>query len=199
MPAEESVSTTDISLLHRVGRDERDESAWRAFVDQYGYRIYAWCIRRNLQPVDAEDVTQEVLLKLAKYLGSFDYDPSQSFRGWLRRVTENALNDFAQQRRETTTDDSLVRCILEMEAGEGLLEQLVEAFDLEIMEEAVRRVRKRVSEKRFRVWHRMAREGAKGADVARELNMKLVSVYTARSRIQQMIRDEIQRVNDAGI
>ena len=86
MHTDASVSSTNVSLLLRIRHDERDESAWRDFVEIYGYRIYHWCLNRKLQPNDAEDVTQDVLVKLARKLGSFDYDQSQSFRGWLARA-----------------------------------------------------------------------------------------------------------------
>ncbi len=45
-----------------------------------------------------DDVTQEVLLRLAQKLGTFQYDPSRSFRGWLKTVTQNALADFLADR-----------------------------------------------------------------------------------------------------
>ena len=53
---------------------------------------------RGLQPADAEDVTQDVLLRLSRALKMFTYDPSRTFRGWLRAVTLHALNDFAAER-----------------------------------------------------------------------------------------------------
>lgn len=35
-------------------------------MDRYGSRIFNWCIASGVQPQDAADVTQEVLMKLAK-------------------------------------------------------------------------------------------------------------------------------------
>ncbi len=206
MRTDESVSATDVSLLLRLRRDERDETAWRDFVELYGYRIYKWCLNRNLQPTDAEDVTQNVLVKLARKLGSFEYDPAQSFRGWLRRVTENALNDFYRERVETPAGSAIVGHLYDAEARTELIDQLEDAFDLELMEEAIRRVRTRISEQRFTVWQRMSREGARGAELAKELEMKIASVYTARSQVNAMIRDEIaslekrefDRLNEVG-
>ncbi len=81
-----SESSTDLSLLSRV-RDAADHDAWREFVTRYGRRIFGWCRGWGLQEGDAEDVTQNVLLQVAKQMRNFRYDPTGRCRSWLRRVT----------------------------------------------------------------------------------------------------------------
>ena len=76
---------TSPTLLGRVGKDPGDQVAWAAFVACYGPKIRGWCRQRGLQPADAEDVTQDVLLRLSRALKTFTYDPSRTFRGWLPR------------------------------------------------------------------------------------------------------------------
>jgi RNA polymerase sigma factor (sigma-70 family) len=51
------------------------------------------------QPSDADDVAQEVLLKLLTAMKKFRYDPSRSFRAWLKTVTQNAWKDFVASPR----------------------------------------------------------------------------------------------------
>ena len=92
---------TSPTLLWRVGNNSGDHAAWEAFVARYGPKIRGWCRQRGLQPADAEDVTQDVLLRLSRALKTFTYDPSRTFRGWLRSVTQHALSDFAAERRRT--------------------------------------------------------------------------------------------------
>ncbi len=48
----------------------------------------------GLQDADAEDVAQEILLKLARKLRDFSYNPESSFRGWLKTVAHHAWRDF---------------------------------------------------------------------------------------------------------
>ena len=72
---------------------------FRDAVERHRHKVYSNCYYTLGNREDAEDVTQEVLLKLAKHLGQFQYDPSQSFRGWLRRVTENAITDYVRRHR----------------------------------------------------------------------------------------------------
>ena len=110
-------SVTSLSLLHRIQASRNDENAWREFVVRYGTRIYEWCVNRKLNPDDAEDVTQDVLLKLARNFEKFEYDPAQSFRGWLRRVTENAIKDFirSQANRDQARGGSTIVALMAQE------------------------------------------------------------------------------------
>ena len=94
-------STTHVSLLLRLGHDPSDQAAWEEFVDRYGAKMHSWCRAWALQEADAEDVTQAVLAKLAALLRRFSYDPSQSFRGWLRTLVNNACRDCMADRRRT--------------------------------------------------------------------------------------------------
>src|SRR6266487_1159865 len=86
--------TTCPTLLARLRHDPSNESAWEEFVEHYGRHIYRWCRQWKLQDADAEDVTQDILVKLTQKLRAFTYDPSRSFRGWLKTVAHHAWRDF---------------------------------------------------------------------------------------------------------
>src|SRR5436305_12682871 len=103
-------SHTSPTLLGRLRQSPTDQEAWAAFVDRYGPKIYAWCLHWQMQKPDAEDVTQTVLLKLARKMASFAYDPGKSFRAWLKTVTRHAWNDMQEARGAGTlgTGDSQV-------------------------------------------------------------------------------------------
>lgn len=93
--------TTQPTLLSRL-RDMEDQSAWREFDDRYRELILRYCRRKGLQPADAEDVRQMVMLNLARQLGSFRYRPELGrFRGYLGRTVGNAIHRyFRRPRRE---------------------------------------------------------------------------------------------------
>src|SRR4051795_8064238 len=96
---EAPLPTTRVNLLTQLRQDPSDQAGWDELVERYGRHIYRWCRQWKLQDADAEDVTQEILLKLTQKLRSFAYDPSRSFRGWLRTVAHHAWRDFEDSRR----------------------------------------------------------------------------------------------------
>src|SRR5262245_21625738 len=105
---------TSPSLLERLRSCPRDEVAWDEFVRRYGPRIYRWCRRWGLQPADLHDVTQEVLLALARQMADFAYDPRGSFRAWLKTVTYRTWRRFVTDRQRTPRAGGAgVRALLE--------------------------------------------------------------------------------------
>ena len=92
-------SGTRVTLLGRLRRDPTNQAIWAEFVEHYGTKIFTWCRKWNLQEADAQDVTQNVLLKLADKMRTFHYDPSRSFRAWLKTLTHHAWSDFLESRQ----------------------------------------------------------------------------------------------------
>lgn len=192
-PEDAHEGTTSVSLLSRLQKDEDD--AWVVFVDRYGSRLNQWCLMRGLQPADSEDVTQNVLVKLARNMKSFQYDPKLTFRGWLRRVTENAVIDFQREQRARHEVSQLAEARDLFESNEerdDLLTRLGEAFDLEILEHAMDRVRRRVEPQRWQAWKMTAQDLKPGREVAEELQMPIATVYAARYQVQKLISEEVQ-------
>jgi RNA polymerase sigma factor (sigma-70 family) len=189
--------TTRVTLLTRLGQDPTDQAAWDVFVERYGRHIYRWCRQWKLQDADAEDVTQDILLKLAQKLRHFAYDPSRSFRGWLKTVAHHAWRDFVDSpcRARAAAGDSQVWGLMQtLEAREDLIQKLQEAFDHEILEAAKVRVRLRVAPHTWEAFRLVALENLPVAEVASTVQMQVAMVYVAKSKVQKMLREEIQRL-----
>src|SRR5262249_55089790 len=155
-----------------LGQNPTDQQAWAAFVDRYGPKIYAWCLHWQLQTADAEDVTQTVLLKLARKMAGFTYDPSKSFRAWLKTVTRHAWTDLQEERKAGTTgagDSQVLQVLASVEARDNLEARLEREFDNELLEEATKRVRLRVAPAKWEVFRLLALEGLSGAEVAQQV------------------------------
>jgi RNA polymerase sigma-70 factor (ECF subfamily) len=175
-------------------RDPLDQAAWNDFVERYGSTIYRWCRTWGLKEADAEDVTQEVLLKLARNMRNFVYDSTGSFRGWLKTLAYRAWCDFLDGRKRATagSGDSAVLALLEsVKARDDLSRQLDEEYDRELLEQAMKRVRLRVEERTWKAFQLTALEGRPGVEAAAELGMRVGTVYVARSKVQKMLQDEI--------
>jgi RNA polymerase sigma-70 factor (ECF subfamily) len=172
-----------------------DRSAWDEFVTRYRPLLTGWVRHWGLQEADAEDVAQTVLLRLAVKLRVFVYDQSQSFRGWLRTMVRNAWVDFlAEHLKETREPGDPLRVLEDQAVGDDLEHRLAEMFDLELLEEATARVRERVEEKTWEAFHRTSTQGEATQDVARALATTAGNVFRAKSKVRQMLQEEIRRL-----
>jgi RNA polymerase sigma-70 factor (ECF subfamily) len=194
MAGDDSEMSTRISLLLQLRQVPADERAWSEFVDRYGRLLLGWCRQWRLQPADAEDVSQNVLLKLGQYLRSFVYDPGRRFRGYLRTMAHNACKDYleSKHRAVAASADAGVHAVLDsVEARDDLALRLEAAFDLERLELAQARVRERVESHTWDAFRLTALESKSGADAAAILQMQVGTVFKAKSKVQQMLREEI--------
>jgi RNA polymerase sigma-70 factor (ECF subfamily) len=190
-------SRTSASLLGRLGGNPNDAAAWEEFVRHYGAKILQWCRRWKLQEPDAQDVTQSVLLKIARRMRTFRYDPTQSFRGWLKTLTRAAWYDWLaeQDRPDRASGESGVRELLRTVEGRDDLERkLEEEYDRELLEAAACRVRLRVEPQTWEAFRLMAYEGLSGAEVAARLGMKIGAVFVAKSRVQKLLQQAIREL-----
>ena len=115
----------------------------------------------------------------------------------LRTVTENAVKDFVKSlndRKVGAGGSAILQKLAQVEATAELEKRLQDAFDLELADEAMRRIRSRVSEDRWLAWQMTSQERLTGAEVAARLNMKVVSVYTVRNQVQKLIREEVAKL-----
>jgi RNA polymerase sigma-70 factor (ECF subfamily) len=188
---------TSVTLLARLRDTPADQAAWCQFVARYGRKIYGWCRHWGLQEADAEDVTQEVLLKLSAKMQDFSYHRTGSFRAWLKTLTHHAWQDFATSRRRAgaAAGGSAARDLLHtVEAREDLLARLGEEFDRELLEAAAARVRQRVQPHTWDAYRLTALEGLSGAETAQQLGIKVATVFVAKSKVQSMLQEEIARM-----
>jgi RNA polymerase sigma-70 factor (ECF subfamily) len=188
---------TRVTLLARLRQHPADQAAWAVFVECYGRHIYRWCRQWKLQNADAEDVTQDILVKLSQKLRDFAYDPSRSFRGWLKTLTHHAWRDFVDchRRAQAGAGGGQVGELMQtLEAREDLVQRLQEAFDHELLEAAKVRVRLRVAPHTWEAFRLLALEGLPVAAVAATVQMQVAMVYVAKSKVTKLLQEEIQKL-----
>jgi RNA polymerase sigma factor (sigma-70 family) len=194
----ESAYGTHPSLLGRLGNDPNDPEAWQAFVNRYGGLLYRWCRQWKLQECDAEDVTQNILLRIARQIRTFQYDRKRRFRGWLRVVAQAAWCDWLddQNRVDKGTGDSAVFKFLNLvEARDDLLKSLNSEFDLELLEMASVQVRLRVDPVTWEAFRLQAYDGLSGAETATRLSINLGSAFVAKSRVRKMLQEIVRELD----
>lgn len=83
-----------------------DAHAWETLVAIYHRRIYAHCYRFTGSHAEAEDMTQDIFVKLYCNLSSYDMGRG-SFYHWLQNVTRNHLVDYFRRSRVARFSTSL--------------------------------------------------------------------------------------------
>jgi RNA polymerase sigma factor (sigma-70 family) len=194
MPEKATDSATSTSLLQRLQHAPADQAAWAEFVRRYGARIRAWGRRWGLQEADAQDVSQDVLRKLVRAMQTFRYDPAKRFRGWLKTVAHHAWQDLVRGRRLITGDDPLQS----LAARDDLTAGVEAAYERELLEQAMDRVRPRVQPHTWEAFRLTAIEGLSGAEVAARLTMPVTSVYKAKSNVQKLLETEVRDLDGGG-
>ncbi len=186
---------TSPTLLGRLRQSPADQDAWQAFMDRYGGMIDRWCRSWGLQPADIDDIRQNVLLDLAKQMANFQYDATRSFRAYLKTICRRTWCDYCKNRREMGSGSSSFFVILKsVQAEEQFVTEFEEEWNRELLEMAMREVRGRVQEHTWRAFEGMTREGLSGAEVAERLGMKVGAVWVAKSKVQKMLQDTVQRL-----
>jgi RNA polymerase sigma-70 factor, ECF subfamily len=95
-------SSVNINLVRRCLAG--DSAAWEEIVRAHNRRIYNICYRFTNSPDDAEDLTQEVFIKIYRTLNSYDLDKG-AFTTWITTITRNLLVDhFRKSKLDRMTD-----------------------------------------------------------------------------------------------
>jgi RNA polymerase sigma factor (sigma-70 family) len=89
-----------------AGHDADAAAAWQApswdeIVVQHSARVYRLAYRLTGNPHDAEDLTQEVFVRVFRSLST--YTPG-TFEGWLHRITTNLFLDQARRKAKIRFD-----------------------------------------------------------------------------------------------
>ena len=197
---------TRISLILRLASAE-DADSWREFASNYAPAVFAIARRRGLQPADAEDFVQELLLAVARAAGRWQADANRArFRTWLFRIARNLLADHFRHAKRAALMMARERHAAEateLTDPPAYAAEIQEEFELEyrraLFHRAAALVRLRVSDLTWDAFASTAIDATPAVAVSQRLGMSVGSVYVARSRVMKMLRSEIERMEaDSG-
>ena len=83
-----------------------DAAAWEEIVRLHNRRIYNFCYRFTNSSDSAEDLTQEVFIKVYRTLVSYDVEKG-AFTTWLTTLTRNLLVDHFRRGKQDRMTDSI--------------------------------------------------------------------------------------------
>lgn len=194
-----SAYQTRSSLLLRL-KEQGDEETWREFHSIYGRMIFGYAVQRGLSHAEAEDVVQNVCVKLFRHILSFNYSSDLGmFRGWLKTVTNNAVFDYVRRRErraglfEGYRDHAKILHEERQAADDDVWR--VE-WEKAILETALQRVYGRINENSRQAFHLFAVENLPADEVAEKIGMEANAVYACKHRVLKLVREEVELLRD---
>jgi RNA polymerase sigma-70 factor, ECF subfamily len=83
-----------------------DAGAWEELVRLHSRRIYNLCYRFTNSPDDAQDLTQDVFIRVYRTMSSYNVEKG-AFTTWLTTLARNLLVDHFRRTRQERLTDSL--------------------------------------------------------------------------------------------
>ena len=202
-PRDEFIPTRH-SLISRL-KDWDDQESWKEFFDTYWKLLYSVALKSGLSDAEAQDVVQDTIVAVAKKMPEFHYDPALgSFKSWLLTITRRRIIDHLRkrqrqpQRHERRPDATEGRTgtmdKIPDPAGDQFGDIWEEEWKDNLYAAAVKRVKQQVEAKQFQMFDCYAVKGWPVEKVAGLLGVSVGAIYTAKSRITALIKEEVGRL-----
>jgi len=175
-----------VSALVR-GAQAGDEAAFERLVRRHYGQIHRWALARTGDRDEADDVTQEVLVRLHRHLASFD--GRSQFTTWLYQVTRSAAADL--HRKSARRERLVVRLKREPAPAPHDPRAEHEAADERRATSLVRTFLEELSERQREIFDLCDLQGFGPAEVSAMLGMEPVTVRSHLFRARKAIRRKI--------
>lgn len=193
------VPETRESLLLRV-RDPENGAAWDEFARIYRPMIYRIARQKGLQDCDADDLAQRVLMSVSRAIGNWERDTSLgSFRGWLSRVTRNAIINWATRGPKELAvggSDFLLVCDSVIDGTQDLNQLIEIEHHRSVLRVAAEKVRGSLADSTWQAFWLTAIDGVDAKVVAEKLGMTTGAVYGARARVMRQLQSAVRVISD---
>jgi RNA polymerase sigma-70 factor (ECF subfamily) len=174
--------TTPQTLLERL-RQPGDREGWERFIKLYTPLFYYWARQAGVQ--DPADLIQDVFLVLIQELPMFQYDPSKSFRSWLRTILMNKV-------RKSLRRPPGVQLVSTDLPGPDPREDLDEAeYRQRLVARALELMQTDFQPATWKAFWECEINGRAAAEVARELGLSVGAVWVNKSRVLARLRQEL--------
>jgi RNA polymerase sigma factor (sigma-70 family) len=184
------MSSADTRVSVIVGVCHQDPERWREFDAIYRPMLLSYLCKRGLKEFEANDVVQDIFVKLLGKIHTYDRDRCQ-FRSWLFGLAHNTLIDRARRRAAYAKAlDGWVVHVLRDTLSDSLrmAEKWVKIHRERILEHALEQIRVRTSSKVWACFEQRLLRNRPAAEIAAELKLKPKAVHVYASRVLKRVR-----------
>jgi RNA polymerase sigma-70 factor (ECF subfamily) len=186
------VSSTRATLLEQL-RNGANALAWDEFFANYWPTIYSFARYRGCSEHTAEEVVQDVMLKVFQQRDVYQYDPARGrFRDWLGTVVRNQVAEHRRRpgnRLRGAGGDSggeLAQQATDEQKPDDVWEA---AFERSLLLALLDAVRREMNARTYLAFELVSLEGLSGGEAARMTGLTRNAVYKARKRVLQRLAE----------
>jgi len=190
------MDNTPVSLLRRLkecGDEQLRERSWERFVSLFTPLLYCWATRLGAQDADAADLVQDTFLVLHRKLPEFNYDPSRSFRAWLRTILTNRWREKQRRPQAMAGHAALLDQLPSPDAAAELTEA---EYQQHLVHRAMQLLQSEFPEATWRAFWETAVLGRPALEVARGCGLAVEAVYQINRRVRRRLRQELEGLMD---
>jgi len=179
------------SLLLAV-RDPQNGAAWAEFTSIYRPLLLSYVKKKGLNDSDAEEVVQDVLVKLVREMPKFQLNHAKGrFRTWLFTVFIGTFLDrYRKHKRQKKAENAYTLAARSFD--EDKREELEAEWDMvyrrHLLQVLLERVKPSVAEKTWVCFEQHVKLGRPAKEVAAALQMEENTVYVYAKRILDKLR-----------
>ena len=186
----ESGGGSDIPVAVVRAAQAGDADALEAVVRGLYPLVSRWALVKTGSAQDAEDVTQETMIRVSKYIDRFER--RGKITTWAYQITSNAVADhYRRARRHLELLDEEA----DVESQQHEVPVRADAIDDSVAARLVRAFFDELPEKQREVFHLTDLEGYRSSEVAEMLGMNAATVRGHLFRARRFIRRKILEAN----
>ena len=207
MPLTDDASTSQTQL--RAVRDWSDSHAWFQFQRKYTPLLETCCTRLGLDDATTDEVCQLTWIEVMRRMRSFVYDPSHSFRGWLKVVCRSKAIDVLRQRKNDPVysfderdgrlqnDELLLADLDDSETMRGQDEDSLLSRSLRLAREIQATVKARVQPQTWDAFWLIAVRSWTVEETVSALGISRATAYKAKQRVARLLKAEGERLQSS--
>jgi len=184
------------TLIQRV-QDQHNEEAWAELIQIYSRYVFSILISMNVSEGDADELHQEIMLKLWKRLPELNVQELR-FRNYLSTVTKNTVLNFIRSRKrridreEKALADTTLTYLDSIRLPD--IEEIAEKeWRFYLTHLALQNIESLFSKNAITVF-KLSLQGLTAHQIAEQEDMTLSTVNTLKSRVKSRFKSELDQL-----
>jgi len=187
MKKNDPISETDLVLALKDGNLQ----AFSELFDQYGKRLYHFSIRYLKSVEDAEEIVQDVFLKI--WINRAELSAQKSFESYLFTITKNGILNTIRKSKSEQVYQNYVK----LHPQKNVL--LDDELDFNELEIAYKKVVDKLSPRRREIFILSRDQSLSNAEIAVKMNISLKTVENQMTSALSEIRRNLRSLGFSGI